>query len=101
MKVEIPAEYDPVEKNRHFLYDAYVGYQWSDLGNAWTIGATLGGEDKELFLTPQVRKGLTRTGALAAAFGVRTRIAGGIDSRRTSLIGYLLWEYLEPVRARR
>ena len=62
------------------------------LGNAWTVGATLGGEDTQLFLTPQVRKGLTRTGALAAAFGVRTRIAGGFDSRRTSLIGYLVWE---------
>ena len=72
----------------------------SSAPNTWTLGIELNGENDELGLTPQVRKGLTRTGALAAAFGVQIPLNERSD-RSTRAVGYLLWEYLEPVRARR
>lgn len=100
-KMEIPARYDPNERNRHFLYDAFIGRLSSDAPNAWMAGVTVNGEDRLLFLTPQVRLALTRTGALAAAIGVKVPIIDGLESQRTTVLGYLLWEYLDPVRARR
>jgi hypothetical protein len=51
-------------------------------------------------LTPQVRKGLTGTGALAAAVGV-TLPLNKRDTQGIRWAGYLLWEYLEPFRAAR
>jgi hypothetical protein len=51
-------------------------------------------------LTPQVRKGLTATGALAAAAGVTLPI-NQRDAQGVKWVGYLLWEYLEPWRAKK
>jgi len=97
-KYEIPA--NGARAERAFVYNLYAGRDTSGAPNTWTLGIELNGENKELALTPQVRKGLTRTGALGAALGVRIPVT---DRREqgTRLVSYLLWEYLEPVRARR
>ena len=97
-KLELPADEDKAD--RAFAYNVYVGGDTSSAPNTWTLGIELNGENEELALTPQVRKGLTKTGALGAAIGVRIPINHRRD-RATSTVGYLLWEYLEPVRARR
>lgn len=97
-KLELPA--DTEKADRAFVYNLYVGGDTSSAPNTWTLGIELNGENDELALTPQVRKGLTRTGALAAAFGVQIPINERSD-RPTRAVGYLLWEYFEPVRARR
>ena len=66
--------------------------------NTWTIGIELNGVDERVAITPQLRKGLTRTGALAVAGGVRIPI-NHRDQQATRWVGYLQWEYLEPVLA--
>lgn len=96
-KVELPA--DNAKASRAFVYNFYAGRDTSASPNTWTLGIELNGENSELALTPQIRKGLTKTGALGAAVGVRVPI----NERReqgTRMVGYLLWEYLDPVRAR-
>jgi hypothetical protein len=84
--------------DRTFVYNAYVGRDRSGTPDTWTFGLELNGENRDVALTPQVRKGLTRTGALAAAVGVQIPVNRRAD-RGTRWVGYLLWEYLEPVRA--
>lgn len=94
---EVPI--DAARAERAFVYDVYAGRDSSAAPNTWTVGVELNGENRELALTPQVRKGVTRTGALGAAVGVRLPLTDR-RARGTSVVGYLLWEYLEPVRAR-
>ena len=96
-KLEIPA--DRAKADRALVYNAYAGRDTSNRPNTWTLGIELNGENDELALTPQVRKGLTRTGALGAAVGVQVPL-NDRAARATRVVGYLLWEYLEPVRAR-
>ncbi len=96
-KLELPI--DAARAERAFVYNVYAGRDSSAAPNTWTIGVELNGENRELAFTPQVRKGLTRTGALGAALGVRVPLTDR-RARGTSVVSYLLWEYLEPVRAR-
>ena len=98
LKYELPT--DISKALRAFVYNAYFGRDTSAAPNTWTLGVELNGEDRELALTPQVRKGLTGTGALAASIGV-TLPLNYREELGVQWVGYLLWEYLEPVRARR
>src|SRR5262245_47728431 len=97
-KVELPI--DRHKADRAFVYNLYVGRDTSLAPSTWTLGVELNGENRELAITPQVRKGLTRTGALAAALGVMIPVTER-EEQSTRWVGYLLWEYLEPVRARK
>ena len=81
-------------------YNAYLGRDTSAAPTTWTIGTELNGENYELDLAPQVRKGLTGTGALAASVGVMLPL-NEREGRGIRWVGYLLWEYLEPWRARK
>jgi len=96
-KYEWPAR--PEKADRAFVYNLYAGRDTSNAPNTWTIGVELNGENRELALTPQLRKGLTKTGALGASLGVQVPL-NQRQERHTRVVGYLLWEYLEPVRAR-
>jgi hypothetical protein len=98
LKLELPSP--DTFRTRETIYNAYVGRDTSVFPNTWTLGVELNGENKELWLTPQIRKGLTKTGALGAAFGVRVPL-NERDEHGVAFVGYLLWEYLEPVFARR
>jgi hypothetical protein len=96
-KLELPGEAANAE--RAFVYNLYTGRDTSMSPDTWTIGVELNGKNEALALTPQVRKGLTKTGALGAAVGVRVPLNARRD-HGTRVVGYLLWEYLDPVRAR-
>jgi hypothetical protein len=96
-KVELPVD---TLVDRAYLYNFYLGRDTSGAPSAWTPGVELNGENKELWVTPQLRKGLTGTGALAASLGVSIPIKYQ-GEKVVSWVGYLLWEYLEPLRARR
>ena len=96
-KVELPV--DAAKAERAFVYNFYVGRDTSTSPNTWTLGLELNGENDEVALTPQLRKGLTKTGALGAALGVRIPLNARSD-QSTRVVGYVLWEYLDPVRAR-
>ncbi len=96
-KVELPV--DPLV-DRAYLYNLYVGRDSSSAPDAWTLGVELNGENKQLWITPQIRKGLTATGALAASLGVSIPVKYQRE-KVVSWVGYLLWEFLEPLRARK
>ena len=98
LKTELPVDTDRAD--RVLVYNAYAGIDTSAAPNTWTIGVEFNGENKELALTPQVRKGLTGTGALAASVGVMVPLSER-EERGIRWVGYLLWEFLEPLRARR
>ena len=96
VKVELPAG-DPVSAAK-LDYNVFVGRDLTETLDTWTVGVELNGVDDDLAVTPQVRKGLTRTGALALAVGVQYPLNHRRD-RPTRWVGYLLWEYHDPVRA--
>ena len=98
VKVELPV--DREKADRAFVYNAYLGRDTSQAPNTWTLGVELNGEDNDISLTPQVRKGLTGTGALAASIGAMVPL-NEREERGVRWVGYLLWEFLEPLRARR
>jgi hypothetical protein len=107
LKVELPA--DRLRADQALVYNAYLGRDTSAAPTTWTLGVELNGEvafpmdapkQHLVALTPQVRKGLTGTGALAAAVGV-TLPLNKRDTQGIRWAGYLLWEYLEPFRAAR
>lgn len=98
IKYELPA--DRAAAPRAFVYNGYVGRDTSAAPTTWTLGIELNGENREVAVTPQVRKGLTGTGALAASIGATVPI-NERQERGVRWVGYLLWEYLEPLRARR
>jgi hypothetical protein len=89
-----------VRARHHFVYNTYIGRDTGLAPDSWTIGVELNGQDDRVALTPQLRKGLTGTGALAASVGMMLPI-NNREAQGMRWVGYLLWEYLEPVRARR
>lgn len=86
--------------DRATVYNIYIGRDAELLPSTFTYGVELNGESDEVGLTPQIRKGLSKSGALAGAFGVRIPL-NKRDEQGVKWLGYLLWEYLEPVRSRR
>jgi hypothetical protein len=98
VKVELPV--DPGKADRAFVYNAYLGRDTSMAPNTWTLGVELNGENDEVAVTPQVRKGLTGTGALAVSIGAMVPI-NEREERGVRWVGYLLWEFLEPLRAKK
>lgn len=97
-KVEVST--DTLRARPHVVYNGYIGRDTSAAPNTWTIGVELNGEDELVALTPQVRKGLTGTGALAASVGMMVPL-NRREEQGVRWVGYLLWEYLEPLRARK
>ena len=97
-KTEWPVNTDRAD--RVLVYNVYAGRDTSAAPNTWTLGVEFNGENRELALTPQLRKGLTGTGALAASVGVMLPL-NERHERGVRWVGYLLWEFLEPLRARR
>ena len=98
LKMEFPK--DNAWDDRVTVYNIYVGHDARLLPSTFTFGVELNGENDEVAITPQIRKGLSKTGALAGAFGVRVPL-NHRDDQGVKWVGYLLWEFLEPVLARR
>jgi hypothetical protein len=98
LKVELPRHNPWTDKAT--VYNIYVGHDAKLLPSTFTYGIELNGENDELAFTPQIRKGLSKSGALAGAFGVRIPL-NKRDEQGVKWVGYLLWEYLEPVLSRR
>lgn len=97
-KVELSS--NTLRARPHLVYNTYMGRDTSAAPNTWTIGMEVNGEDELVALTPQVRKGLTGTGALAASVGMMLPL-NKREEQGVRWVGYLLWEYLEPLRARK
>jgi hypothetical protein len=88
---------------QHLMYNASLSRDWSTTPTGWTRGVEVSGVGSGIGLVPHVAKGLTRSGSLTAAVGVRLPVSAPspyvTDLTRWS--GYLLWDYMEPLRARR
>jgi hypothetical protein len=97
LKYEFPASDFWTE--REAVYNLYLSHTLDDRPSAWTFGVELNGIETDLAMTPQARKALTRTGALAAAAGVRIPL-NNRSIQPVRYVGYVLWEYLDPVRPR-
>ena len=95
-KVELPVD---TLVDRAYLYNLYLGRDSSAAPNSWTLGVELNGENRKLWITPQIRKGLTGTGALAASLGVSIPVKYR-GEKVVSWVGYLVWEFLEPFRSK-
>ncbi len=98
VQLELPG--NSTKAKQAFIYNAYLGRDTSMAPDTWTLGVELNGENHEVSVTPQVRKGLTGTGALAMSIGAMVPI-NERDERGVRWVGYLLWEFLEPLRARK
>jgi hypothetical protein len=107
LKAELPV--NRLRASRALLYGAYLGRDTSAAPDTWTLGVEFTAEVTDpligltthtLALVPQIRKGITGTGALAAAVGVGVPL-NRRDAQGMKWVGYLLWEYLEPWRAKR
>ena len=96
LKIEVPMS--DVTEVTEVVYNLYGGRDLSGLPSTWSIGIELNGVDDRLAVTPQLRKGLTKTGALATAWGVRIPIVNR-HRQHVQWVGYFLWEYRDPVRA--
>ena len=96
LKIEMPMS--DVTEVTEVVYNLYGGRDLSGLPSTWSIGIELNGVDDRLAVTPQLRKGLTKTGALATAWGVRIPIVNR-HRQHVQWVGYFLWEYRDPVRA--
>jgi len=69
---------------------------------AWSLGVAATGADASLSIAPEILKGLTRTGSLSVGGGVQIPVRPVYPLVRgtTRWSAYLLWDYLEPLRAR-
>lgn len=96
IKYEMPTD----GSEKEFVYNLYFGRTLDTRPSAWTFAVELNGAQEQLAFTPQARKALTRTGALAAAGGVQIPLVNRSE-QPVRYVGYVLWEYLDPVRPRR
>jgi mono/diheme cytochrome c family protein len=96
-KYELPAR--DLAASREVVYNLHVGHSLDDRPSAWSFGVEFNGVEENVALTPQARKALTRTGALAAAAGVQIPL-NNRSAQPVRYVGYVLWEYLDPVRPR-
>jgi mono/diheme cytochrome c family protein len=86
--------------NKLAVYRVYLGRDLNLSPRGWTIGAEFTGENRAVAITPQFRKGLTPTGAIAAGFGVSLPL-NKRNEQGVAWVGFLLWEYLEKPYFRR
>jgi mono/diheme cytochrome c family protein len=104
IQADVRAEYFtkkvPLEIYHHFSYNASFSRDLTAAPSTWTLGLEAGGVGDGFGIAPYVIKGLTRSGTLSAAFGVRIPVRAPLplleDSTRYA--GYILWDYGQLVR---
>lgn len=97
VSLEVPSRHPWDE--RELGYGVYLGRDLSDSPTRWTLGAEVTGENRTISVTPQIRRVLTASGALAAGIGLRVPVnARGEEA--VCLLSYLVWDFREPVRRR-
>ena len=103
LRALLPTKRFPLEPVRHVQYGLAALRPLSASPAGWTVGTEVNGTDRNTSVTPQVQKGLTRTGSLIAAFGVRLSLTPPLPYKYdvTRWSGFLLWDFREPLRARR
>ncbi len=103
IKAILPTYYFPTEPIRRIAYAAGIVWPFSTAPDSWAVGLEVDGVDGGFGLVPQISKGLTKTGALTATIGVRIPIEppSPFKSDVTRWTALIVWDFLEPVRARR
>ncbi len=98
LKIEMPKT-GPWE-NKVVVYRMAFSHDVKPSPSGWNLGIELTGENKDVAITPQVRKGLSPSGAIAGAVGVSLPV-NNTDEQGAKFVGYILWEFLERVYWRR
>jgi mono/diheme cytochrome c family protein len=103
LKGQIFTRHYSAEFYRRLVYNVSLTHDFSPAPSTWAVGVEVSGADRALAVTPQIMRGLTRTGSISAAFGVRLPIEPPFPQVRDLVrwTGYVLWEYRKPFRARR
>ena len=86
--------------NEVTIYRMALSHDLDPSPSGLNLGIELTGENKDVALTPQLRKGISPSGAIAAAIGVSLPI-NNRDVQGVKWVGYVLWEFAEPVYWRR
>ena len=88
---------------RYVAYNGAISHDRSPAPSAWTLGVEINGSGTAVGVTPYLVKGLTRTGSLTAAFGVRLPVTSPFPQVYDEVrwAGYLRWDFREPLRARK
>lgn len=98
LRAELPTHRVSIEEeNRIAVYNVALSRDFSPTPTTWNVGVELNGENYAIAVTPQVRKGLTRSGALAGTFGVRLPITN-LYHHKSGVVRWslsLVWDYME------
>lgn len=94
----------PIDENRADRGVAYrfaLSYPLSPLKRAWVptveveVLQDVTVSQHNLFLTPQIYKGLTERGHIAVAVGAQIPVAGDADPFDYRILAFLLWDYAD------
>jgi hypothetical protein len=94
----------PLDENRADRgvdYRLAFSYPLSRLKRAWVptleleVLQNVSAQQHNLFLTPQIYKGITKRGHVAVALGAQVPVAGGADPFDYRVLAFLLWEYTD------
>jgi mono/diheme cytochrome c family protein len=95
------APVDEQRADRGVSYRFGLSYPLSPLKRGWVPSVELEvlqdvtAQQHNLFVTPQIYKGITRRGHVAFAVGAQVPVAGGPDPFDWRILGFLLWEYAD------
>ena len=94
----------PIDENRADRgvdYRLAFSYPLSPLKRAWVptleieVLQDVTAQQHNLFLTPEIYKGITKRGHVAVALGAQVPVAGGPDPFDYRVLAFLLWEYTD------
>jgi mono/diheme cytochrome c family protein len=94
----------PLDENRADRavdYRFAFSYPLSRLKRAWVptleleVLQNVTANQHNLFLTPEIYKGITKRGHVAVAFGAQIPVAGDADPFDYRILAFLLWEYTD------
>jgi hypothetical protein len=98
-QIEGEAAVDETRADRVVNYRLAASYPFSPLKLAWVpaveveVLQNVTTRRHNLFITPEVYKGLTKRGHVAVAFGAQFPVAGDADPFDYRILAFLLWEY--------
>ena len=100
-QIQGAAPVDEKRADRAVHYRFALSYPFSPLKRAWvpTVEVealqNVSARQHNVFITPEIYKGLTKRGHVALAFGAQIPVAGDADPFDVRVLAFLLWEYTD------
>ncbi len=95
------APVDEIRADRGVRYRLAFSYPLSPLKQAWVPSVevealqNVTAKQHNLFVTPEIYKGLSKRGHIAVAVGAQIPVAGDADPFEYRVLAFLLWEYTD------